>query len=119
MQRRASAGDAQRVRLLHAFGRLIGNSDMHFGNLSLWTEEPASGRFSLAPCSDAAAERRSDNALGAGSGGSAPSQPRRPSQAPCGANTGAASKAATTPVIPRVANNPYSPRSATGIAPSL
>lgn len=52
MQRRVSAEDAQRVRLWRAFGRLIGNSDMHFGNLSLWADEPASGRFSLAPCYD-------------------------------------------------------------------
>ena len=43
MQRRVSAGDAQRVRLWRAFGRLLGNSDMHFGNLSLWADEPASG----------------------------------------------------------------------------
>lgn len=29
------AGNADRLRTLHAFGRLIGNSDMHFGNISL------------------------------------------------------------------------------------
>jgi len=29
------AGHAERLRTLHAFGQLIGNSDMHFGNISL------------------------------------------------------------------------------------
>ncbi|MGL6291228.1 MAG: type II toxin-antitoxin system HipA family toxin YjjJ [Silanimonas sp.] len=29
------AAHAERLRTLHAFGRLIGNSDMHFGNVSL------------------------------------------------------------------------------------
>lgn len=51
-QHRLSAEDAGRVRLWRAFGRLIGNSDMHFGNLSLWADDPASGRFALAPCYD-------------------------------------------------------------------
>lgn len=51
-QRRLSADDARRARLWRAFGRLIGNSDMHFGNLSLWADDPASGRFALAPCYD-------------------------------------------------------------------
>ncbi len=51
-QRRLSADDAARVRLRLAFGRLIGNTDMHFGNLSLWADDPASGRFELAPCYD-------------------------------------------------------------------
>lgn len=51
-QRRLSADDAARVRLWRAFGRLIGNTDMHFGNLSLWCDDPAAGRFALAPCYD-------------------------------------------------------------------
>lgn len=50
--RRLSADDAARVRLWRAFGRLIGNSDMHFGNLGLWADDPAGGRFALAPCYD-------------------------------------------------------------------
>lgn len=51
-QRRLSADDAARVRRWRAFGRLIGNTDMHFGNLGLWVDDPASGRFALAPCYD-------------------------------------------------------------------
>lgn len=38
------------VRLRHAFGRLIGNSDMHFGNLAFWFGDEAS--FRLAPAYD-------------------------------------------------------------------
>ena len=44
--------DVQSISLLYAFGLLIHNSDMHFGNLSLLHEGPASGQFSLAPCYD-------------------------------------------------------------------
>lgn len=51
-QRRLGDADAQAVRTLLAFGRLIGNSDMHFGNLSLWADAPATERFSLAPLYD-------------------------------------------------------------------
>jgi hypothetical protein len=51
-QRRLGAADARRVHNLLAFGRLIGNSDMHFGNLSLWADEPATERFTLAPVYD-------------------------------------------------------------------
>lgn len=51
-QRRLSTEDAHRVRLWRLFGELIGNNDMHAGNLSLWADDPASGRFSLAPCYD-------------------------------------------------------------------
>jgi hypothetical protein len=42
------------VQALLRFGRLIGNSDMHFGNLSLWVEpaDVAAGRFTLAPMYD-------------------------------------------------------------------
>jgi hypothetical protein len=43
----------QAEHLLH-FGRLIGNTDMHFGNLSLCVarEDVAAGRFTLAPLYD-------------------------------------------------------------------
>ncbi|WP_457329691.1 HipA domain-containing protein [Rhizobacter sp. P5_C2] len=51
-QRRLSAEDASAVRMRLMFGRLIGNTDMHFGNLALWADEPAKGRFALAPLYD-------------------------------------------------------------------
>jgi len=51
-QRRLSADDASAVRMRLMFGRLIGNTDMHFGNLALWADEPAKGRFALAPLYD-------------------------------------------------------------------
>jgi hypothetical protein len=51
-QRRLARPDADRVRLWRAFGRLIANTDMHFGNLSLWVDDVRRGRFSLAPCYD-------------------------------------------------------------------
>lgn len=38
------------VRLRHAFGQLIGNSDMHFGNLAFWFEDTLP--FRLAPAYD-------------------------------------------------------------------
>jgi hypothetical protein len=42
------------VRAVMQFGRLIGNTDMHFGNLSLFVEpgDVARGRFTLAPVYD-------------------------------------------------------------------
>jgi|GEM_PF-33744 len=44
------AASATQLRRLWCFGNLIGNNDMHFGNVSLWwTDE---GRFSLAPIYD-------------------------------------------------------------------
>lgn len=55
------AGSGYQVRALMHFGRLIGNSDMHFGNLSLLTDAMAlwhhpalrlKPRFSLAPVYD-------------------------------------------------------------------
>ena len=52
LQRRLSACDAAAVRALYEFGQFIGNTDMHFGNLSLWADDPARGRFSLAPLYD-------------------------------------------------------------------
>lgn len=50
--RMLSERDLERISLLYAFGLLIHNSDMHFGNLSLLHEGPASVQFSLAPCYD-------------------------------------------------------------------
>lgn len=44
--------DVRGISLLYAFGLLIHNSDMHFGNLSLLHEGPSSVQFSLAPCYD-------------------------------------------------------------------
>jgi HipA-like C-terminal domain len=52
LQRRLSPQDAAAVRALFAFGQAIGNTDMHFGNLSLWADDPAAGRFALAPLYD-------------------------------------------------------------------
>ena len=51
-QRRLSAPDARRVQLWRSFGMLIGNNDMHAGNLSLWADDPRTGRFEVAPCYD-------------------------------------------------------------------
>jgi HipA-like C-terminal domain len=53
-QRRLSELDAERAAALFAFGRLIGNSDMHSGNLGLFVEMDglAKGRFTLAPVYD-------------------------------------------------------------------
>jgi len=51
-QGRLNADDARRVRLWRAYGRLIGNTDMHFGNLGLFVDDVARGRFTLAPCYD-------------------------------------------------------------------
>ena len=52
LQRRMSALDAAAVRALFEFGHLIGNTDMHFGNLSLWADDPAKPQFTLAPLYD-------------------------------------------------------------------
>jgi hypothetical protein len=53
-QRRLSELDAERAAALLAFGRLIGNSDMHSGNLGLFVEREdlAKGGFNLAPVYD-------------------------------------------------------------------
>jgi len=45
-----SAGDAETIRLVHTFGMLIANSDMHFGNISFFTH--ADGRLELTPVYD-------------------------------------------------------------------
>ncbi len=53
-QRRLPAGSAAQARALLQFGRLIGNTDMHMGNLSLQVqrEDIAKARFTLAPLYD-------------------------------------------------------------------
>ena len=53
-QRRLPVAAAAQVEALLRFGRLIGNTDMHFGNLSLTVEpgDVAAGRFGLAPVYD-------------------------------------------------------------------
>lgn len=54
-QRRLPPEAAAQTRALMQFGRLIGNSDMHFGNLSVFVASPedlARGRFTLAPVYD-------------------------------------------------------------------
>lgn len=45
-----SAEDADRIRFLDAFGALIGNTDRHFGNISLF--DRYQGPFTLAPAYD-------------------------------------------------------------------
>jgi hypothetical protein len=67
-QRRLGTDAAAQVRALMHFGRLIGNSDMHFGNLSLFVApaDAARGRFTLAPLYDMLPMRwRPDAATGA------------------------------------------------------
>lgn len=44
--------DASRLAFLEAFGLLIANEDMHFGNVSLFSPGPFSRRFTLAPAYD-------------------------------------------------------------------
>lgn len=52
-QRLISADDARRIADLEAFGRLIGNTDMHYGNLSFMRQgPPAAASFQLAPVYD-------------------------------------------------------------------
>jgi hypothetical protein len=53
-RRRLPAGSAAHALALLQFGRLIGNTDMHFGNLGLWVdrEQLFAGRFRLAPLYD-------------------------------------------------------------------
>lgn len=53
-KRQLPAEDARRANLLLHFGRLIGNSDMHSGNLGLFNkpEGLAKGAFTLAPVYD-------------------------------------------------------------------
>lgn len=53
-RRRLPRGNAAVVAKVQRFGRLIGNNDMHFGNLSLRVErgDVARGRFAVAPVHD-------------------------------------------------------------------
>ncbi len=54
-QRRISNAAIEITQTLYSFGQLIGNSDMHFGNLGVILLSPtdiSKGRFSLAPCYD-------------------------------------------------------------------
>lgn len=53
-QGRLSTLDAERAAALMAFGRLVGNTDMHSGNLGLMVElqDIGRGRFTLAPVYD-------------------------------------------------------------------
>jgi len=44
--------DARNLAFLEAFGMLIANEDMHFGNVSLFSPGPFSRKFSLAPAYD-------------------------------------------------------------------
>lgn len=46
------AQDAEAVAVIDAFGRLIGNSDMHFGNLSFFAEGLLQPQLRLAPVYD-------------------------------------------------------------------
>ena len=66
-QGRLSALQAEQVAALRAFGQLIGNTDMHSGNLSFFVtlEDLAKGRFTLAPVYDMLPMRwRPDPVLG-------------------------------------------------------
>ncbi|MGL5003206.1 MAG: HipA domain-containing protein, partial [Casimicrobium sp.] len=54
-QKRIAYDAVATTQTLYAFGQLIGNTDMHFGNLGVVVESPqeiAKGRFTLAPCYD-------------------------------------------------------------------
>ena len=76
-QRRLPALDASRAEALLHFGRLIGNTDMHSGNLGLFVAptDLAKGRFTLAPVYDMLPMRwRPDAALG-GAADYAPFEP--------------------------------------------
>ena len=66
-QRRLSANDALRIAALRRFGQLIGNTDMHSGNLGLMVAaaDLGPGRFTLAPVYDMLPMRwRPDAAFG-------------------------------------------------------
>jgi hypothetical protein len=64
-QKRLPANQAAMVRVIYDFGHLIGNSDMHFGNLSLWVPGTEQTKFALAPVYDMLPMRwRPDGFLG-------------------------------------------------------
>jgi hypothetical protein len=76
-QKRLSPADADTAALLWHFGRLIGNTDMHLGNLGLLVDKDglAKGRFQLAPVYDMLSMRwRPDPAYG-GAADYAPFEP--------------------------------------------
>ncbi len=54
-QKRIAFDALTTTQTLYAFGQLIGNTDMHFGNLGVIVDSPAAiakGRMTLAPCYD-------------------------------------------------------------------
>lgn len=54
-QKRIAFDALASTQTLYAFGQLIGNTDMHFGNLGVIVDSPtaiAKGRMTLAPCYD-------------------------------------------------------------------
>ena len=54
-QKRIAFDALATTQTLYAFGQLIGNTDMHFGNLGVIVDSPAAiakGRMTLAPCYD-------------------------------------------------------------------
>jgi hypothetical protein len=65
---RLAASDAEMVLLVRDFGRLIGNTDMHAGNLGLLVDlgHARQGRFQLAPVYDMLPMRYRPNALAGG-----------------------------------------------------
>jgi hypothetical protein len=76
-QRRLSQVDAARAAALLQFGRLIGNTDMHSGNLGLIVQpqDLAKGRFSLAPVYDMLPMRWRPDALVGGASDYSPFEP--------------------------------------------
>jgi hypothetical protein len=50
--RMLAARDVERIALLQAFGHLIHNTDMHFGNCALLHDGPQAKQFTLAPIYD-------------------------------------------------------------------
>ena len=76
-QRRLPPLDAERAAALLQFGRLIGNTDMHSGNLGLRVEaaDLARGRFTLAPVYDMLPMRWRPDALTGGAADYAPFEP--------------------------------------------
>ncbi len=76
-QGRLPQADHQTVTTLLAFGRLIGNTDMHSGNLALFVALPdlLKGRFTLAPAYDMLPMRWRPNASLGGNPDYAPFEP--------------------------------------------
>lgn len=76
-QRRLPPLDAARAAALLQFGRLIGNTDMHAGNLALWVgaDDLARGRFALAPVYDMLPMRWRPDPLAGGAADYAPFEP--------------------------------------------